>query len=56
VKYLKENAYAANIHLSTEENGRIRQAIESVGGRKGARYPEAHMAHLFGDTPELDAV
>ncbi|KAF2439266.1 aldo-keto reductase [Karstenula rhodostoma CBS 690.94] len=53
VKYLEENAAAARIALSGEEEKRIRKAIESVGGMKGERYPPALMAKCFGDSPEL---
>ncbi|CAI6096140.1 hypothetical protein V2G26_007918 [Clonostachys chloroleuca] len=53
VKYLEENAKAATIQLSKEEEQAIRAAVESVGGSKGARYPAAMMAKLFGDSPEL---
>ncbi|KAJ4355478.1 uncharacterized protein N0V89_003494 [Didymosphaeria variabile] len=53
VKYLEENARAAEITLSGEEQRRIRGAIESVGGSKGARYPPAMMARCFGDSPEV---
>lgn len=53
VKYLEENAAAAGIVLSVEEEKRIRKAIESVGGSKGERYPPAMMARCFGDSPEL---
>lgn len=53
VKYLEENAGAVDVKLSAEDDKRIRQAIESVGGTKGARYPPAMLAQCFGDTPEL---
>lgn len=53
VEYLEENAGAVDVKLSAEDEQRIRQAIESVGGTKGARYPPAMLAHCFGDTPEL---
>ena len=53
VKYLKDNAGAASVHFTKEDEKRVREAIESVGGAKGARYPAAHLAHCFGDTPEL---
>ncbi|KAI1076607.1 aldo-keto reductase [Whalleya microplaca] len=54
VKYLEENAQAVNVKLSEEEESKIRKAIESVGGSKGARYPAAMVARCFGDSPELD--
>jgi diketogulonate reductase-like aldo/keto reductase len=54
VKYLLENAEAANVVLSKEDDERIRKVIESVGGTKGARYPDASLSSLFGDSPELD--
>ena len=53
VKYLMENAGAVDVVLSKEDDERIRKVIESVGGTKGARYPEATMSSLFGDSPEL---
>ncbi|KAI1339094.1 aldo-keto reductase [Xylariaceae sp. FL0016] len=53
LKYLEENVAAINVKLSPEEEGRIRKAIDSVGGSKGARYPQAMMSVLFGDSPEL---
>ncbi|KAK8034167.1 aldo-keto reductase [Apiospora rasikravindrae] len=54
VKYLEENAEAAKVQLSPEDEKKIRQAIESVGGSKGARYPPAMMSKCFGDSPELN--
>lgn len=53
VKYLEENAKAVDIKLTAEEEKKFRQAVESVGGGKGARYPPAMMAKCFGDSPEL---
>ncbi|KAI0126805.1 aldo-keto reductase [Xylariales sp. AK1849] len=53
IKYLEENAEAVNVKLSKDEEQKIRKAIESVGGSKGARYPEAMLSALFGDSPEL---
>lgn len=41
--------------LSKEDDRRIRNAIDSVGGSKGSRYPPALMSSLFGDSAELDA-
>jgi aryl-alcohol dehydrogenase-like predicted oxidoreductase len=55
VKYLEENAAASSIMFSSEDQQRIRRAIESVGGSKGERYPPVLMARCFGDTPELSA-
>lgn len=55
VKYLEENAKAVEVQLSKEEVAKIREAIESVGGGKGDRYPAAMMSRLFGDSPELAA-
>ena len=52
-KYLEENVDAINVKLSKEDEAAIRKAIESVGGSKGARYPEAMLAKCFGDSPEL---
>ncbi|KXL49838.1 hypothetical protein M433DRAFT_62052 [Acidomyces richmondensis BFW] len=53
VKYLEENAKAIDVKISSAEEREIRQAIESVGGSKGERYPPLMMAKCFGDTPEL---
>ena len=53
IKYLEENVKAVNVQLTKQEEADIRQAIESVGGSKGNRYPEAMMSRLFGDSPEL---
>lgn len=53
VKYLEENAKAAEVKLSTEEVQEIRTEIEKVGGGKGERYPPAMMSACFGDTPEI---
>ncbi|RQM07475.1 hypothetical protein DH86_00003142 [Scytalidium sp. 3C] len=53
IKYLEENAQAVNVPFSKEDEARVRKAIESVGGMKGARYPPAMMDKCFGDTPEL---
>lgn len=54
VKYLEENAAAVQVKLTKDDDVRIRKAIESVGGSKGARYPEAMMSKCFGDSPELE--
>lgn len=53
IRYLQENAGAVNVKLSIEDETRIRTMIESVGGTKGARYPDAHLSMCFGDSPEL---
>jgi len=55
VKYLEENAEAAAITLTPQEEAAVRKAIENVGGSKGARYPAAMMSKCFGDSPELNA-
>nr|POE96893.1 aldo-keto reductase yakc [nadp(+)] [Quercus suber] len=55
IKYLEENAQAAEVRLSAEDMAEIRRVIESAGGSKGARYPPAMMARCFGDSPELAA-
>jgi diketogulonate reductase-like aldo/keto reductase len=55
VKYLEENAKAAEIKLSAQEETAVRKAIENVGGSKGARYPAAMMSKCFGDSPEVKA-
>jgi aryl-alcohol dehydrogenase-like predicted oxidoreductase len=56
VKYLEENAKAADIELSAEEVQAIRNEIEKVGGGKGERYPAAMVAACFGDSPELTKI
>ena len=53
VKYLEENAKAADVRLSPEEVAEVRAAIEKVGGGKGERYPPQLLAKCFGDSPEL---
>ncbi|KAH8803397.1 aldo-keto reductase [Xylogone sp. PMI_703] len=55
IKYLEENAQAINITLSKEDEVKIRKAIDSVGGMKGARYPPLMMEKCFGDSAELDS-
>ncbi|KAI1181171.1 aldo-keto reductase [Nemania sp. FL0916] len=52
-KYLIENMGSVDVTLTKEEEARIRQAINSVGGSKGARYVPAMVSALFGDSPEL---
>ncbi|KAI0471002.1 aldo-keto reductase [Xylariaceae sp. FL0804] len=54
LKYLEENAGGAHVSLTKEDDAKIRSAIDSVGGSKGARYPQAMMSVLFGDSPELE--
>lgn len=53
VRYLEENAKAADVKLTDEEEREVRSAVENVGGGKGARYPPAMMSRCFGDSPEL---
>lgn len=53
IKYLKENADAVKIEFSGADDKRIRKTIESVGGSKGARYPEPFLSQCFGESPEL---
>ncbi|KAI0431953.1 aldo-keto reductase [Xylaria sp. FL1042] len=53
LKYLEENMKSVDLTLTKEEDARIRQAIESVGGSKGERYAPAMVSVLFGDSPEL---
>ena len=52
-KYLEENAKAVDVKLTDAEIKEIRNEIEKVGGGKGARYPPAMLAHVFGDSPEV---
>lgn len=54
VKYLEDNAAAVNVHLSKDEEAKIRKAVESVGGAKGTRQPPALLAQCFADSPELE--
>lgn len=54
LRYLQENAGAVGIKPSKEGDARVRRIIKSVGGSKGARYPDAHLAICFGDSPEID--
>ncbi|KIW99888.1 uncharacterized protein Z518_10816 [Rhinocladiella mackenziei CBS 650.93] len=53
INYLKENAGAVHVDFSKEDEKKFREAIERVGGAKGARYPEAFLSMCFGDSPEL---
>ncbi len=53
VKYFDENIKSVDLTLTKEEEARIRQAIDSVGGSKGERYGPAMVSVLFGDSPEL---
>jgi len=53
VKYLEENAKAADVKLTEEEVKEIRAEIEKVGGGFGERYPPAMVSACFGDSPEL---
>ncbi|KAF2648819.1 aldo-keto reductase [Lophiostoma macrostomum CBS 122681] len=54
VKYLEENAAAVDVELTSEDDESIRQAIGSLGGRKGERYPAMFLSQLFADSPELE--
>lgn len=53
VKYLEENGKAVDFSLSKEEEQEFRKAVDSVGGGKGGRYPEAMLSRCFGDSPAL---
>ncbi|KAI0540219.1 aldo-keto reductase [Xylaria digitata] len=53
VKYLEENIKSIEVTLTKEEERKIREAIDSVGGSKGERYAPAMVSVLFGDSPEL---
>lgn len=53
VKSIEENAEAAHVKLTEEEEKEFRKAVESVGGGKGARYPPAMLSKCFGDSPQL---
>jgi hypothetical protein len=50
---LRENAEAVEVKFTKEDEKKIREIIDNVGGAKGARYPEAILHMCFGDTPEL---
>lgn len=52
IKYLEENLGALDVKLSMEEEKEIRGLVEGAEVH-GTRYPEAMMASLFADTPEL---
>lgn len=54
VKYLVENAGAAQIVFSEEDKKRVRNGLEAIGGAKGTRYPEAFLASCFADSPEFE--
>ena len=53
VKYLKENTDAVHVEFSKEDDERNRKTIESVGGSKGSRYPEAYLSTCFVDSAML---
>ncbi|KAI2631778.1 aldo-keto reductase [Xylaria nigripes] len=53
LKYLMENIKAASIRITKEEDARIRNAINSIGGSKGDRYGPGTVNMVFGDSPEL---
>jgi hypothetical protein len=55
LKYLEENAKAANVQFCDEDESKIRGMLDRVGGAKGARYPAATLADCFGDSVELDS-
>jgi aryl-alcohol dehydrogenase-like predicted oxidoreductase len=52
-EYLRENAKAVDVEISSADEREIREAIERAGGGKGARYPPAMMAMCFGDSADL---
>ena len=54
LKYMKENAGAALVNFTAEDEREVRSMLERVGGAKGARYPAAVLAGCFGDSPELE--
>lgn len=51
---LKENAAAANVEFAADDEKKLRQILEQVGGAKGARYPAAILETCFGDSAELE--
>lgn len=54
IRYLEENAGALQVEFSQEDEKRIRNILDKVGGAKGARYTPAVLAGCFGDTPALE--
>jgi aryl-alcohol dehydrogenase-like predicted oxidoreductase len=54
VKRLQENADAAKVDFTKEDNQKFRGILDQVGGAKGSRYPASLMSSCFGDSPELD--
>ncbi|KAF2740873.1 putative aldo-keto reductase [Polyplosphaeria fusca] len=49
---LKENVGSLQVHLTKDEEQKIRKACEAAE-IVGARYPESFVANLYADTPEL---
>ncbi|KAF2685164.1 Aldo/keto reductase [Lentithecium fluviatile CBS 122367] len=54
VKYLIENAEAVRVEFKEDDEKRVREGLDAVGGAKGSRYPEAFLASCFADSPDLD--
>lgn len=52
-KYLKENLGALNIKLTPEDVDEVRKVAQAADAARGSRYPDAAMAVILGDTPEL---
>jgi len=53
LKNLKENMEAGKIKLSPEDVQAVRRVAGNANADQGDRYPEAYMAVLYVDTPEL---
>lgn len=51
--YLEQNAEAAEVVINFDDEKEIRQAINRVGGTKGARYPPSMLVSCFGDSVDL---
>lgn len=52
IKYLEQNLGALEVTISKEEDARIRETIESMGGVAGDRVP-AGITRSYGGTPPL---
>lgn len=54
VEYLIENAEVVRVKFTEEDEKRVRNRFDAVGGAKGSRYPEAYLASCFADSPKLE--
>ncbi|CAI6336843.1 unnamed protein product [Periconia digitata] len=53
MKYLLDNAGAVHIKFTKEDEQRVRDGLDAIGGAKGARYPESILSTCFVDSPEI---